>query len=113
MECPFKNRVENGGRLIAKANFTPKAKNFMKRVPQKALIANEQEYISGGEESDEDSEQVGMAAKLASYPHHWVLTSPLPTTRKAPPTTSVLWPRVYPQRWLFHSNLQSPLLHLY
>ena len=33
----------------------------MKKVPQKALVANEQEYISGGEESDEDSEQVGMA----------------------------------------------------
>jgi hypothetical protein len=36
----------------------PKAKNFMKKAPQRALVANHEEYESGGEES----EQVGMAA---------------------------------------------------
>lgn len=61
-ECPFKSRIENGGRLIKKNNFAPKNKNFMKKVPQKAMMANEQEYLSGGEESEDESEQVGMAA---------------------------------------------------
>jgi hypothetical protein len=34
----------------------------MKKAPQRALVANHEEYESSGEESDEESEQVGMAA---------------------------------------------------
>jgi len=61
-ECPYKPRIENGGKFIPKNNFVPKNKNFMKKVPQKAMVTNEQEYLSGGEESEDDNEQVGMAA---------------------------------------------------
>ena len=42
----------------------------MKKSPPKALIANEDEYISGGEERDDDGEQVGMAAMaMGVMPH--------------------------------------------
>ena len=34
----------------------------MKRVPQKAMVTNEKEYLSGGEESEDEEGQVGMAA---------------------------------------------------
>ena len=60
-ECPFKTRIENGGRLIKKNNFAPKTKRFIKKVAPRALITNEGEYIYGGEESEDDEEQVGMA----------------------------------------------------
>ena len=61
-DFPFKTRIEKGGRLINKNNFIPKTKNFMKKVARRALIANEGEYIFGGEESEDDEEQVGMAS---------------------------------------------------
>ena len=62
-ECPFKSRIENGGRLIKKNNFIPKTKSFIKKVAPRELIANEGEYISRGEESeDDDEDKVGMAS---------------------------------------------------
>ena len=61
-ECPFKSSIENGGRLIKKNNFIPKTKSFIKKVASRALIAKEGEYISGGEESEDDEQQVGMAS---------------------------------------------------
>ena len=42
-------------------NFISKTKNFMKKAAPRELVANEGEYISDGEESEDDEEQVGMA----------------------------------------------------
>ena len=68
-ECPFKSIIENGGRLIKKNNFIPKTKSFIKKAAPRALIANEGEYISGGEESEDDEGQVGMASVAIGVTH--------------------------------------------
>ena len=41
-DCPYNSKIENGGKLIKKTNFVPKNKNFMKKVPQRAIVTNEQ-----------------------------------------------------------------------
>ena len=62
-DCPYERREDNGGQLILKKNKYHPKPNFFKRAPQKALVANTQEeYESGGEEDNDSSEEVGMAA---------------------------------------------------
>ena len=71
----------------------------MKRLPQKAMVTNEQEYRSGCEESEDEGEQVGMAAlAIGVIPSSWILSSPLQMTRKVPPNINAVWPRVHLQR---------------
>ena len=62
-DCPYERREDNGGQLILKKNKYHPKPTYMKRSPQKALVAShEEEYESGGEEDKEPSEEVGMAA---------------------------------------------------
>jgi hypothetical protein len=60
-DCPYEKREDHGGKLIRKdKNKPPLNKTFVKKKPQRVLVAQE-EYYSDDEDDEESGEIVATA----------------------------------------------------
>src|SRR3989337_1907401 len=69
VDCPYKKREDNGGKLIRKdkAKSFPNKNNFRKKVPQKGLVAQE-EYNSDDDDASGEGFAMATVAIATSSP---------------------------------------------
>src|SRR4051812_21694537 len=92
-DCPYEKREDHGGKIIRKdKSKSPLNKNFVKKNPQRVLVAQE-EYFSDDEDDEEGGElwQPPPLPSPSSLPHH--LRSSTPPTRTLTSSTTASWLR--------------------